>query len=115
MKRKMGHCERIQVEIAWGRGLAPQLKKHLRACEVCREAAEKFSRLDQFFEPGVDPAVPDGFADRLETMAAKDLEKTTLSRQSFFWQLAYSKAVQWLLAVLGLFFGLDRRFGAGNG
>lgn len=59
-------CNRIQENIAWGRGLPEAERHHALKCPACSRAFEDFTVLQSALEAHLDGArVPEGFADRV--------------------------------------------------
>jgi len=109
MKNSQRPCCLIQEDIAWGRELRQEDKKHVLSCSACSEIAAQVAELDSLVRDVIEPKIPPGFADRV---VAKIWEEETKSDNPFYqWfplleRILYSRAVQWVLVGIGLVFGL---------
>ena len=65
MRMKIRSCRLIQKGIAWGRGLSPEDKEHIRGCKDCSEMAVRIEELDLLFDRESDINIREGFADRV--------------------------------------------------
>ena len=93
------------MEIAWGRGLGPEDKKHIQVCRTCSEIENRLEELDRLFDEESGSEIPDGFADKVGRRIEDYLKTSPVSPQSFFMKLAYSRVAQWTLVGVGMFFG----------
>lgn len=113
MKNSQRPCHLIQEDIAWGRELRQEDKKHILSCSACSGIAAQVAELDSLVREVVEPNIPPGFAERV---AARIWEGDTKSGNPFYqWfplleRILYSRAVQWVLAGIGLVFGLFKIF-----
>ncbi len=113
MKNSQRPCCLIQEDIAWGRELRQEDKKHVLSCSACSEIAAQVAELDSLVRDVIEPKIPPGFADRV---VAKIWEEETKSDNPFYqWfplleRILYSRAVQWVLVGIGLVFGLLKIF-----
>jgi len=104
-------CNLIQEDIAWGRGLSLEDRKHVLSCRVCSETAAQFEALDSLVRNAMEADVPEGFADRVvgQIEAERQRERIPPAVRFPFWErVFFSKAVQWGLVGIGLAFGLLR-------
>lgn len=102
-------CQRIQEEMAWGRGLGEEDQRHVLSCKMCSETAAQLEKLDSLVRSAIGADVPDSFADRV---IGRLEEEGRLAESSFARRLAslerllFSKAVQWALVGIGSLVGL---------
>jgi hypothetical protein len=102
-------CRRIQEEIAWGKGLSEEDRRHVLSCEMCSETAAQLEKLDSFVRSAIGTDVPDGFADRVIDRLEEErgLAESPFARKlATLERLLFSKAVQWALAGIGSLVGL---------
>lgn len=113
MKNSQRPCHLIQEDIAWGRELRQEDKKHVLSCRACSEIAAQVAELDSLVREVIEPKIPPGFADRV---IAKIWEEETRSENPFYQRfpllerILYSRAVQWVIMGIGLVFGLFKIF-----
>jgi anti-sigma factor RsiW len=103
------HCQRIQEEMAWGRGLREEDQQHVLSCEMCSETAAQLKKLDSLVRSVIGADVPDGFADRVIGRLEKErrLPESSFPRKlATLERLLFSKAVQWALVGIGSVVGL---------
>jgi hypothetical protein len=113
MKDPQRPCQLIQEDIAWGRELRPEDKKHVLSCSACSEIVTQVAELDSLVREVIEPTIPPGFAD---TVIAKIWEEETRSDNPLYqWvplleRILYSRAFQGVLAGIGSVFGLYKIF-----
>jgi len=113
MKNSQRPCQLIQKDIAWGRELRREDKKHVLSCSACSEIAAQVAELDSLVREVIEPKIPPDFADRV---VARIWEEETKSDNPFYqWfplleKILYSRAVQWVLVGIGSIFGLFKIF-----
>lgn len=113
MKNSQSPCHLIHEDIAWGRELGQEDKKHVLSCSACSEIASQFAELDSLVREAIKTEVPPGFADRV---VAKIWGEETRSDNPVFLRfpllerVLYSKAVQWAFVGIGSVFGLFKIF-----
>jgi len=113
MKNSQRPCQLIQEDIAWGRELRQEDKKHVLSCSACSEIAAQVAELDSLVREVIEPKIPPGFADRV---VAKIWEEETKRDNPFYqWfplleRILYSRAVQWVIVGIGSIFGLFKIF-----
>lgn len=113
MKNSQRPCLLIQEDIAWGRELRQEDKKHVLSCSACSEIAAQVAELDSLIREVIEPKIPPGFADRVVAKIGE--EETKSDNPLYRWfplfeRILYSKSVQWVLAGIGLVFGLYKIF-----
>ena len=94
------------MEIAWGRGVSPEDKKHIQVCTACSKIENRIEELDRLFTEESSLEIPVGFADKVGRRIEDYIETSPVSHQSYFMKLAYSRMVQWALVGVGMVFGL---------
>jgi len=113
MKNSQCPCHLIQEDIAWGRELREEDKKHVLSCSACSEIAAQFAELDSLVREVIEIKIPPCFAD---TVIAKIWEEETkIDNPIYRWfplleRILYSRAVQWVFAGIGSVFGLFKIF-----
>jgi hypothetical protein len=113
MKNSQRPCHFIQEDIAWGRELRKEDKKHVLSCSACSEIAAQVAELDSLVCDVIEPKIPPGFADRV--VAKIEEEETKSGNPLYQWfplleRMLYSRAVQWVIVGIGLVFGLYKIF-----
>lgn len=102
----MRPCRLIQLDIACHGGSRQEDKKHVLTCRACSEVAARIEELDRLFRNGLDPDIPEGFAERVKEEIEEYKDFACSAPKPFFLTLIYSRVVQWALVGLGLVFGL---------
>ena len=113
MKNEQRSCCLIQEDIAWGRELSQEDKKHVLSCSECSGIAAQVAELDSLVREVIEPNMPSGFADRVITKIWEEENKSDNPLYQWFpllERLLYSRAVQWVLAGIGSVFGLFKIF-----
>ena len=113
MKNSQRPCPLIQEDIAWGRELRQDDKKHVLSCSACSEIASQFAELDSLVREAIETEVPPGFADRV--VARIWGEDVKIDNPVYRWfplleRVLYSRAVQWAFVGIGSVFGLFKIF-----
>lgn len=106
-------CHLIQEDIAWGRELRQEDKKHVLSCSACSEIAAQVAELDSIVREAIKTEIPPGFADRV--VAKIWGEESESDNPIYQWfplleRILYSRAVQWVFAGIGSVFGLYKIF-----
>ena len=119
MKNSQRPCHLIQEDIAWGRELRQEDKKHVLSCSTCSEIASQFEELDSLVREAIEAKIPAGFSDRV--VAKIWGEETKRDNPLYQWfplleRALYSRAVQWAFVGIGSVFGLFKiiRFFGGS-
>ena len=111
-------CEKVRLKIdAYVSGELPPrvivaIEQHLKACDGCRQAAAVARRLIALGQALPTPAVPDGFAQRVQAMARQRIARPTPAASSWnlaaWWRLvpAPMHAAAAAVLVIGLAVGL---------
>jgi hypothetical protein len=113
MKNSQRPCHLIQEDIAWGRELRQEDKKHVLSCSACSEIASQFAEMDSLVREAIETKIPPGFADRV--VAEIWGEETKSGNPIYQWfplleRVLYSRAVQWAFVGIGSVFGLFKIF-----
>ena len=113
MKNSQRPCHLIQEDIAWGRELRQEDKKHVLSCSACSEIASQFTELDSLVREATKTEIPPGFADRV--VAKIWGEETKSDNPLYQWfplleRVLYSRALQWAFVGIGSVFGLFKIF-----
>jgi hypothetical protein len=113
MKNSQRPCHLIREDIAWGRKLRQEDKKHVFSCIACSEIASQFTELDSLVREAIETKIPLGFADRVMAKIWKEEPKNDNLIYRWFpllEKVLYSKAVQWSFVGIGSVFGLFKIF-----
>jgi hypothetical protein len=113
MKNSQRPCHLIQEDIAWGRELRQDDKKHVLSCSACSEIASQFAELDSLVREAIETEIPPGFADRV--VARIWGEEPKGDNPIYRWvplleRVLYSRPVQWAFVGIGSVFGLFKIF-----